>query len=58
MEQAELKKGNCFWRHTWTMWTEYVATLIHIKTKIECNEIRQKRRCVKCGYTEDVYISG
>lgn len=52
--------GNCFWGHKWTKWELYEQPMIayfndgHLQDYIEC---RQRRTCIRCGYTQNKLIS-
>ena len=58
----------CFWGHKWGKWESYARSYTFIPTglhkyphnmigrEFQASETRQKRECLICGYTEDVYL--
>lgn len=57
--------SNCLWIfHRWGVWREYQhkATRIlnaeysALRSEVPFVEVRQKRRCLRCGFTQDRHV--
>lgn len=50
-------------KHLWDQWTPYTSKVCHyewqgvVPIKITRIELRQRRKCMDCGFTEDKHIA-
>ena len=50
----------CYFGHRWSMWREYDRSFNMVyppsTQTFTVNEVRQKRECLVCGYTQDYLV--
>jgi hypothetical protein len=48
----------CFF-HNWSKWERYETTSLSYFYSVPCRQdnVRQRRECLKCGYTEDEWVA-